>query len=122
MNAAADKPKSAAQQKRDARQTAAESLARIIRKDAGVLIIETHQSKSGDAHHMMVIAADPQDNTPRDITATVARALDRPMNRKGNALVMHGCGMNMRADLAMSISAGLFGDAYALHFVDAFIA
>ena len=122
MTAATDKPKSAAQRSREARQTARESLARIIRRDAGVMVMETYQSKSGAAHHIIIIAADPQDNTPRDITATVARALDYRMNRKGSALVANGGGMNMRADVAMAISAAVFGDPYALHFVESYIA
>ena len=116
------KPKSKAEQKRDDRMTAIESLDRIVNRVSGVMIIETHQGKSGNTHHMMVIATDPQDLTPRDITATVARALGRRMNRKQNALIMSGCGMNMRADLAGSISNVLFDDYYTMHFVEVFIA
>ena len=116
------KPKSKAEQKLYNQQIAVESLTRIINRISGVMIIETHQSKDRNAHYMMVIATDTGDLTPRDITATVARALDRPMNRKQNALIMHGCGMNMRADLAGSISKKLFGDYYTMHFVEVFIA
>lgn len=117
-----DKPPTKRQQQENRQRAALDNLRRMVSTKAGIMVIQTYQSSGGDRHHLMVIASDPQDHTPRDITPVVAAALGLRMNRKDNAIVMRGGGMNMRADLGGRISDAVTGDYYALRVVEVYAA
>lgn len=43
-----------------------------------------------------------------------SEVLGRRMNKRGDGIVCHGCGMDMGFDLVYSLSLKLYGDGYAL--------
>lgn len=73
-----------------------------------------HVSSSGMTRHIRVVLLSCEDGKPVDLhpNYSVARALDLRQAKRGDGLIVGGCGMDMGFHLVNSLSYALYGDGY----------
>jgi hypothetical protein len=83
----------------------------ILKPGAKVYTNLRHVSGSGMRRHISVHIAQPV-GTLRDLTRLVARAMDDPLTKDGNALVVGGTGMDMGFHVVYNLGSTLYPDGY----------
>ena len=92
------------------RQEAVRELREILYPGDTVFVDLKHVSRSGMSRVIMPFII--QDNEPRYLGWTVAKALDMTYSREKEGIKIGGCGMDMGFALVYDLSRTLFPDGY----------
>lgn len=100
-----------AQDKRDDRDQAIESLQKLVKPGDTVFTMLRHVSQSGMSRDISLLAPITWDNGRKgivNISSLAARAVGFRMAKNGNAIKMGGCGMDMGFSAVYSLGSVLY--------------